>query len=134
MCSRLKFKYKFKLHYLIFFPSNNCSTPIQCYDKFAMVSEKEIDLNYVPKQRETVRLKLKQLHPKGVERRTYRKLKRRIYVNIVGNTLNTSGVILINLALSFSDKVLLLKSLIDWLVTHDTNGFNKSSTFRVLPS
>ena len=56
---KLKFKYKFKLHYLIFFPSNNCSTPIQCYDKFAMVLEKGIDLNYVPKQRETVRLKLK---------------------------------------------------------------------------
>ena len=58
-----------------------------------MVLQKEIDLVYVPKQRETVRLKLKQLDPKGVERRTYRKVKKRIYVSIVSNTLNISGVI-----------------------------------------
>ena len=58
-----------------------------------MVLEKEIDLVYVLKQRETVRLKLKQLDPKGVERRTYMKLKIRIYANIVSNTLNISGVI-----------------------------------------
>ena len=58
-----------------------------------MVLRKEIDLVYVPKQRETVRLKLKQLDPKGVERRTYRKVKKRIYVSIVSNTLNISGVI-----------------------------------------
>ena len=43
-------------------------------------------------------------------------------------------IFLINLALPFSDKVLVLKSLIDWLVTHDTNGFKISSTFRILPS
>ena len=52
-----------------------------------MVLEKEIDLVCVPKRGETVRLKLKQLDPKGVERRTYRKLKRQIYVSIVNNTL-----------------------------------------------
>ena len=52
-----------------------------------IVLEKEIGLVYVPKQRETVRLKLKQLDPKGAERRTYKKLKRRIYVSIVNNTL-----------------------------------------------
>ena len=91
ICPRLKFKNKFKLYYLI--PSNSCSTPIKCYHKFPMVLEKEIDLVYVLKQRETVRLKLKQLDPKGVERRTYMKLKIRIYANIVSNTLNISGVI-----------------------------------------
>ena len=53
----------------------------------------EIDLVYVPKQRKTVRLKLKQSDPKSVERRAYIKLKRRIYVNIASNTLNISGVI-----------------------------------------
>ena len=91
ICPRLKFKNKFKLHYLI--PSNSCSTPIKCYHKFPMVLEKEIELVYVPKQRETVRLKLKQLDPKGVERRTYMKLYMRIYANTVSNTLNISGVI-----------------------------------------
>ena len=59
-----------------------------------IVLEKEIGLVYVPKQRETVRLKFKQLDPKGAERRTYKKLKKRIYVNIASNTLNIYGAIL----------------------------------------